>query len=297
MNETFVRKINLRSPFRLKRIPLLAQFHRVASKQRVSRKGQFLVTAPLEKLFRWCYRWVRLPASGELEYGGPKGIQAIAFNARNLAFDMFYTDIFGANYEDETAVLLDTFVPSGGCLYDIGSNWGYFTLFAASRGDGIKIHAFEPIPATYADLTRSVQQAGLGNQVKCHNVALSDSDGHMVFQLPFHSASAQAENDGLDIGDRVKVETRKLDSLSLDSPDFLKIDAEGHEASVLRGSSATLTRWKPFVMFENKLYRNAPQETLQPLVLLKELGYRLFVPTLQRRSEETTFFPALRVST
>src|SRR5688572_20149194 len=106
MNEIFIGQVKLRAPFALKRIPFVARFHRVASKQRSSRKAQLAITAPLEKLFRLYYR-MRRPESGELVYAGPEGPRTINFNARNLAFDILYADLFRDNYEDETAVLLD----------------------------------------------------------------------------------------------------------------------------------------------------------------------------------------------
>lgn len=286
MSGILVRRIKLRSPFTLKRMPALARFHRAASKQRSSKKAQLLVSAPLEKVFRFYYRWIPHHARGEMEFHSAEGSCAISFNGRNLAFDILYSDLFSENYEDETAVLLDTFLPKDGCLYDIGSNWGYFSLYAASRGGRLRIHAFEPVPSTYDDLVRCVEQAGLKGTVHCHMLAASESNGHTFFQLPFHSASAQVGKNG----PGVKVETRTIDSLALDAPDFMKIDAEGHEAAVIRGSLATIRRAHPFIMFENKLYRDMPQETLQPLLLLKELGYNLFMPAVQRAREGATYF-------
>jgi hypothetical protein len=135
-----------------------------------------------------------------------------------------------------------------------------------------------------------VEQAGVADKVQCHNVAISDSDGHTVFQLPFHSASAQAGNTGAGIGREVKVEMRSIDSMGLRPADFMKIDAEGHEAAVLRGSLKTLRNTKPFIMFENKLYPQTPEETLQPLQLLIDAGYCLYVPTVQRACQGATYF-------
>ena len=251
--------------------------------------AQLVVSAPLEKLFQSYYRWTSAPASGELEYKGAEGLRTIRFNARNLAFDILYADLFARNYEDETAVLLDAFLPKGGCFYDIGSNWGYFSLYAASRGAAIRIHAFEPIPGTFEDLRCCVEQAGLGGQVRCHNLAASDSDREMIFQLPLHSACAQVGTDVPSAGSEVKVRTARLDSLDIEPPDFVKIDAEGHERSVLKGSLETLRKSRPFIMFENKLYRNKPQETLHPLLLLQELRYQVFVPTVKRLCDDSAY--------
>ena len=91
-------------------------------------------------------------------------------------------------------------------------------------------------------------------------------------------------------GRGIRVETRTIDSMKLDPPDFVKIDAEGHEAAVLRGAEATLRRFKPFIMFENKLYRQTPERTLEPMRFLADLGYELFVPSLARVDGKTTYF-------
>jgi FkbM family methyltransferase len=282
----FVRKIKLRSPLVLKSLPWLARFHRAAHRQRTSRKAQLFLGAPLEKLFRLFYRWWPFPVTGLLEYQTATRRCPLVFNARNLAFDILYAEMFAENYEDETAVLLDAFLPEKGCFYDIGSNWGFFSLYVASRAEGFRIHAFEPIPPTYRDLVSCVEQAGLQKTIQCYPVALSDTEGHTFFQVPFHSASAQVEKEG----QGVRVETRTVDGMKLAPPDFMKIDAEGHEAAVLHGSEATLRAAKPFIMFENKLYRQAPRETLEPLALLRQHGYHLFVPTVARAWDDTTYF-------
>jgi len=291
MGKLFARRITLRSPFTLTHLPFTARFHRAVVQRRSSRKAQLLIGAPLEKLFQLYYRGLPLRSVGELEYQSPGGARTIRFNARNLAFDMFYSELFAENYEDETAVLLDAFLPPDGCLYDIGSNWGFFSLYCASRSERLKIHAFEPIPSTFADLVSCVAQAGMSAQIQCHNLAVSDSEKEMEFQVPLHSAAAQSETEApFDPSvRRVPVRTARLDELHLDRPDFIKIDAEGHEAAVLRGSHVLLRETKPFLMFENKLYRSSPEQTLDPLHSLIRLGYELFVPTVRRASGEAEY--------
>ena len=58
-------------------------------------------------------------------------------------------------------------LPEDGVFYDIGSNWGWFTMHVASRpGFRGKIHAFEPFASSYADLCDLVRQAGLAGVVE-----------------------------------------------------------------------------------------------------------------------------------
>jgi FkbM family methyltransferase len=284
MQQLFARRISPRHPFALREMPTLSRFHRYVTRQRTSRKAQLLIGAPLEKIFSLYFRKIAGPAVGELEFQSAQGVKNLRFNARNLAFDMFYGEMFKDNYEDETGVLLDAFLPLDGCLFDVGSNWGFFSLYAASRGGSPTIHAFEPIPSTFEDLKDMVGQAGLAQRITCHNTALSDSDGETEFQVPLHSASAQKDPGALlETGSqRVRVRKARLDSLKLGRPDYIKIDAEWHEAAVLRGAEQTLRESRPFLTIESKISRNAPELSFDPMRFVVSLGYNLFLPTLKR---------------
>src|SRR4051794_5899080 len=111
MTKLLARKVTPRAPFTLKDLPLTSRFHRFAMRQRSSRKAQLLINAPLEKIFNAFYRWMPGRPVGTLEFREPQGTHTIRFNARNLAFDMFYSDIYAENYEDETGVLIDALLP------------------------------------------------------------------------------------------------------------------------------------------------------------------------------------------
>ena len=67
----------------------------------------------------------------------------------------------------------------------------------------------------------------------------------------------------------------------LPDPDFIKIDAEGHELRILQGATAVLRRARPHIILENWLERRDLPATIAPLKLLEREGYRLFVPCWQ----------------
>ena len=67
----------------------------------------------------------------------------------------------------------DISIKPGDCVVDVGANIGLFALEAARRG--ARVHAFEPMPATFAALQANALQANaraLENKIRAHNLAL-----------------------------------------------------------------------------------------------------------------------------
>lgn len=252
-----------------------------------TRRQELLVKVPLQKL-AWIYRAVvRGRCYGEFEYHSATGTKLVRFDATNLQFHALYHPIYQHGYEQETGVLLDTLVPPSGVVYDIGSNWGYFSLFVLSQQPGCRVHAFEPFPRTYHDLVECVRQAGVSQAVMCHNLALSDVEGELQMRVPdgVHSGIAEVVAKG-----DVRIVAKRLDDLPLPLPDCIKLDVEGHELAVLRGGEKKLRASWPFVILENKRDYEAPLNALLPLQFLKRLGYQLYIPAVRRTMGHTDFF-------
>ena len=122
-------------------------------------------------------------------------------------------------------------------VVDIGANIGVFTLFAASRTKH-PVYAFEPFPGSFEFLNRNIHTNGLDNVIT-HNVAVSDkigrvkcflseiSGGHLLFD---HNIKGR-----LDKYIEVAAITlrRIMDDNNLERIDFLKLDCEGSEGSIL----------------------------------------------------------------
>jgi FkbM family methyltransferase len=175
----------------------------------------------------------------------------------------------------EVAMLLDLLAPTARIVYDIGANFGYFTLLLTThprfRGH---IHAFEIKPATFADLARCVGGAALGDTVTPHPFGLSDRDGTVWISAERHSLLTRVLGADDASGAAESVAVRRLDALGLPPPDLIKIDVEGHEAAVFRGALATLRAAAPFIVFENWFDRATAKPMVEPLELLAGEGYR-----------------------
>jgi FkbM family methyltransferase len=264
---------NIRITARLRRLPLLrasAAWHRCCDRLASSRL---------------------LPHRGAFTYRRLGREHQIPFDARNAQFEAVHDPLYHHGYELETALLLSRLNAGPGCFLDVGANWGYFALLvAATPGFAGRVHAFEPNPGSRADLTAAVAAAELDDIVTCHGLALGDTDGTANFSGGGDFRTGLA---GLsETGPGLTVRVRRLDELGLPPPTCLKLDVEGSEAAVLRGAAQVLATARPYVVIENFLNRDAHQETLEPLRLLEAAGYRLFVPALAMRWQESDLLTA-----
>lgn len=151
--------------------------------------------------------------------------------------------------------------PSPMLIFDIGANRGQRT--AVFAGLGAKVIAVEPDGSNQALLARRF--AGR-EQVTLVAKAVSDAQGTQTFWIHtpgsgLNSLSKKwvetlAEDKArfgrtIEFPSSVEVETITLDSLiaSFGKPTYVKVDVEGHEASVLRGLSGRV----PLLSFEVNL--------------------------------------------
>jgi FkbM family methyltransferase len=136
-------------------------------------------------------------------------------------------------------------------VLDVGANVGHHTLFYALMGaSGI---AFEPNPQA-ATLARAKLKVNQLSAWTLEELALSDHKGVMDLYLPNGCNLGTAS-----LEQRVGARTLQVPVLAgdccpsiqqLSHIDYIKIDVEGHELSVLRGLNQTLSRHRPVVFFE-----------------------------------------------
>jgi len=142
-------------------------------------------------------------------------------------------------------------------FYDVGANYGYYSLIAAPLAGAV--YAFDPVSTTYTVLQRNIERNGLanletlklaiGSKPETRRMTLYSSSGNNSLVLP---AETWEHIETLGFED-VPVET--LDGLVADErtrpPDLIKIDTEGGELDVLRGASRTLELHRPLVILEH----------------------------------------------
>jgi FkbM family methyltransferase len=277
-DKVLVRHVRWRNPFRVRGLPLLARLYRGGYRFARANLAQKCGRLAARKLFRALHAtgW---RGEGLFELDTPGGAKQVRFDGRNTQFHSIYLCDVPNGYEPQIAALADVFVPDRGVFYDAGSNWGYYSLYVASRaGFAGSVQAFEPMPSTFGDLASCVQQAGLADRVRCHNLGLSAAEGEARMTIPdgLHSGTASVVTGPSSGGAAVKLAA--LDRLALPDPDLIKLDVEGHEAEALEGARSLLRRARPMIVFENWLNPDQPARSLVPMRILTELGYHLFLP-------------------
>ena len=140
-----------------------------------------------------------------------------------------------------------------------------------------RVVAIEPLPDLAKMLTRAVDHLHL--PVTVYNCALSSKEGEADLRVPVVNGGRAAgfatlENRDFE-GKSYHVKLRRLDDICRDHPgrlSFIKIDVEGHELEVLRGSIETLAR-RPNLLIEIE-QRHSTVPITDTFEFLKSHGFR-----------------------
>ncbi len=137
-------------------------------------------------------------------------------------------------------------------VIDVGANVGQFAVASAKLFPEVFVHSFEPNPNCVTLLQRNVRSL---HNVAVYPVTIGEREGEIDFHINSHSHSssvlALSENhqdafpDAREVGTiRVKMTTldQVLAGVELAAPILLKLDVQGYEAQVLRGSPEVLKR-------------------------------------------------------
>jgi FkbM family methyltransferase len=162
-------------------------------------------------------------------------------------------------------------VPSGGVVWDVGANIGFYSLIASRLvGEG-RVVAFEPLPANQEAIRRNLALNGISN-VELIGIALSDEEG--TAQLEMHASPTWAKLDtsgdttfkrDTETAGSVSVRVSTLDAqlAHAPAPDVVKMDIEGAEVAALRGASKLLAEHRPTLICELHGTNRAVTELLE----------------------------------
>ncbi len=151
--------------------------------------------------------------------------------------------IKGKYVKRDTDVLTEN-VKKGETVYDIGAHVGYFSVLCSDIvGKQGRVYSFEPLPMNLLFLRKHIKINNCEN-IKVFKTCISDSISEEFFDNTQGSATGHLSPEG-----KLKVSVNTLDNLlnngDIKPPDFIKINAEGAEQSILIGGMNCISKYKP----------------------------------------------------
>jgi FkbM family methyltransferase len=118
-------------------------------------------------------------------------------------------------------------------ILDLGANMGLFSIYAASASPSAVIHCFEPASANFAILERNLSANGL--RAQAHRLAVSGSPGQRRLSVAGRSGqySLAGQEGPFETVDCVDLSEALRLMGGGEACDFLKMDIEGEELSIL----------------------------------------------------------------
>lgn len=202
----------------------------------IKRTLQFIHQHPLAKkhLLRAYINFFRWQLTSRLQSKAIpiKFIEGTSFLARKRLTGITGNIYAGLHEFEEMSFLLHFLRPED-TFFDVGANVGAYTILASGVSKANSI-AFEPALSTFKILEANMQLNHLKERVICQNIGIGEQKTHMLFtqnqDTTNHIVLASTE-------DSVGIDIFPLDFFyPAHQPAMLKIDVEGFETAVLKGS-------------------------------------------------------------
>jgi FkbM family methyltransferase len=208
----------------------------------------------------------RIDQVRSIRRGPAKGLRYRIFTGYGLA------PLVG-RYEPDLQAALTSLIRPGDVVYDVGANHGIHSLLMARLvGTEGKVFGFEPNPSVSRRAEENLQLNGFDN-ARLFQLAVGETNGTVRLWVGRGSAEATIDKAmALPGSVSVEVTATTLDSFvstSGEPPILVKIDVEGSESAVLRGSSKTMAEHRPVLLIE----LHSPEQDVEVGRLLQQHDY------------------------
>jgi FkbM family methyltransferase len=157
-----------------------------------------------------------------------------------------YGDHLGpSSHESELAPILDSLLPEGGVMLEVGAHVGHWTLRLAAKAG--HIIAVEANPDTASMLRRNLGLNDIDNVVVLEQAAW-DSETTLRLDDPIGQTAGGSTRTLPTDGDGVPAS--RLDALDIGRLDLVKLDVEGADLHALRGMTGLLDQHHPTLFIE-----------------------------------------------
>ncbi len=220
----------------------------------------------------------------------------VKINNFSLRLPVDFFRLFPKDYEKENFKYIRRHIKQGDTILDIGAHIG---LTAAIFGKIVKqegkVFSFEPTPSSFATLKETIRINGLQNIVTPVNMPVTEKSGKVKFFVS--NTDVDVANSLVEWEEGKTLNTIELNATSIDDfmeaqkikrVDFIKIDAEGAELSVLKGGQKTFLRFKPLIILAlHPVAINANGDSLLSIYeFVKKLGFKIYFENRELSSDE-----------
>jgi FkbM family methyltransferase len=218
--------------------------------------------------------WMGFPARGVFTVqlaGGGSG--AFEIDAHQSAYLAFASRRMHGGYELAETLFLEAMLAKSHCFYDVGANWGYYTLCAATHPEFKgAIHAFDISDQMNMAVSHMADTLGL-TDVEVMGYGLSDHSGEVSISADRATQLTKViAETGHGAVQGVTARIVRLDDVDRPAPDLMKIDVEDHELAVFEGGRKLLEQHRPVILFESRIEGDGGKAG----AFLRALGYHIY---------------------
>jgi len=187
-------------------------------------------------------------------------------------------------YEELESKIMEEKIEMGNIVVDVGANIGLHTLnMARIVGNTGQVFAFEPDPSNFEILKKNVKINNYKNII-LEQKAVGDKHGRTTLYQSDHPGKHRIFPQTEQAKSQVQVELTNLDNYfdsdMIDKINFIKIDVEGLEFSVLKGMKNILKNSKKIKILFEFMPENTIEVGFTPIELLNYLtsnDFKLYV--------------------
>jgi FkbM family methyltransferase len=232
-----------------------------------------------KKLARWLFPKSFLANKNSMILGKHDILYSMPNCIDSIGFELLVEGI----YEKNTIDFMVNNIPERGVILDIGSNIGSICLPVTKLRKDITVLCIEASKNIYECLCKNIESNRLRN-IEAFHFALSDQNSDSIsFYAPlekFGKGSLAPTFTSTSESINTKTMDSFLDELQLGTIDFIKMDVEGFEYSVLKGADKLLGNDEaPDILFEFVDWAEAQANsgnTGKAQELLIKYGYELY---------------------
>lgn len=202
-------------------------------------------------------------------------------------------------------------VKEGMKILEVGANIGYYAILETKlAGKNGFLYAFEPSPFNVDLLQRNLALNDIHNCEVYGKAAGAENMTTKFFVANKSNLSSFIQREGMDMihdGKIIDVDVVRLDDFFADKEiDFIRMDVEGYEREILKGSEKLLTRDHPpkhfFIEVHSELLHKKNSSAREIIEYLEQYGYKVIKSFYRgssthtaQSSEELLHHPLLEV--